>query len=74
MTLVLEIASIVGNENVILALGQGKIPVSLLSDEVCEELAFSYLFPNGKFGYKVERDVSITPGQCFNQRCASDPD
>ena len=33
--------------------GQGKNPVSILSDEFCEEQAFPYLLSKGKFGYKA---------------------
>ena len=47
----------------------------------CEELAFPYLFPNGKFKYKVEREIKLSPVKYFNQRLlnitqmfASDPD
>ena len=36
-TLVSNIANIVNNENIIIAPGQGKTPVSVLSDEFCEE-------------------------------------
>ena len=39
--LVSEIPSIVNDENVMIALGQGEKPVSVLSDEFCE--AFPYL-------------------------------
>ena len=37
------------NDNVTMAQGQGKTPVSVLNDVHCEELAFPYLFPTGKF-------------------------
>ena len=47
----------------------------------CEELAFPFLFPNGKFKYKVEREIKLSPVKYFNQRLlsftqmfASDPD
>ena len=36
-TLVCEIPNIINDENVIVALGQGKTPVSILSDKFCEE-------------------------------------
>ena len=32
-----EIPNIINDENVIVALGQGKTPVSILSDKFCEE-------------------------------------
>ena len=48
--------------------GEGKQPRTLLSDEFCEELAHPHLFPTGKFGYKVEREIQISPSKYFNQR------
>ena len=66
--LVSNIPHVVENENLIIAPGQGKSPVSILNDEFCEELAFPHLFPTGKFGYKVERDIAISPIKYFNQR------
>jgi len=55
-------------ENAIIAPGEGKSPYSLLMDDHCEELAHPHLFPTGKFGYKVERDVNLSPSKYFNQR------
>ena len=46
-----EIPNITNGENVVIAPGQGEKPVSVLSDEFCEEQAFPYLPPKGKFGY-----------------------
>ena len=50
-------------------------------DNFCEELAFPCFFPNGKFRYKVEREIKLSPVKYFNQRLlnitqmfASDPD
>ena len=40
--LVSEITSIINDENFIIALEQGKKPVSILNDEFCEEEAFPY--------------------------------
>ena len=37
-------------------------------DEKCEELAHPFLFPTGKYGYRVERDTKISPVKYFNQR------
>ena len=34
----------------------------------CEELAFPHLLPEGKFGYKVDRDVKLSATRYFNQR------
>ena len=46
--LVSEIPFIINDENVIIASEQRKKPVSILSDEFCEEQAFFYLAPKGK--------------------------
>ena len=46
----------------------GKNLRTLLGDEFCEELAHPHLFPAGKFGYKAEREIQISPSKYFNQR------
>ena len=57
------------NENdITLAPGEGKSPISMITDEKCEELSFLHLFPSGKFGFNVDRDKKLTPSQYFNQR------
>ena len=71
--LVSEIPYIINDENVIMTPRQKKKKkkkktVSILSDEFCEEQAFPYLLPKGKFGYKVPRDIPISPARYFNQR------
>ena len=48
--------------------GEGKKPRTLFGDEFCEELAHLHLFPTGKFGYKAEREIQISPSKYFNQR------
>ena len=63
-----EIACIINNENVINAPGQGKKPVPILSDELCEEQAFPYFLPKDKFGSKSPQDMAISPARYFNQR------
>ena len=48
---------------------QGKEkPVSILSDEFCEEQVVLYLLPEGKTGYNTSPDIAISPGWYFNQR------
>ena len=66
--LVSEIPYIINVENVITAPDQGNKPVSILSDEFCEEQAFPYLLLIGKFGYKAPRDIPMGPARYFNQR------
>ena len=77
----LFIPNLLSSEEVNIAPGDGKQPTSMLNDEFCEELSFPYLFPRGKFRYKVERDTKLSPTKYFNQRLlnytqlfASDPD
>ena len=45
-----------GREIYNVAPGENKHPVSLMNDDLCEELAFPALFPKGRFGYKAERN------------------
>ena len=68
IALISVVPSQIDNENVTIAPCQGKTPMSLLTDNSCEELAHPYLFPTGKFGYKVQRDIKLTPSRYFNQR------
>ena len=46
--------------------GEGKKPLRVLNDNFCEELAHPPLFSIGKYGYKVERDIELTPNKYFN--------
>ena len=57
-----------GNEVYNIAPGENKHPVSFMSDKQCEELAFPVLFPKGRCGYKVEREVKLSPVKYFNAR------
>lgn len=57
-----------GNEVYSIAPGENKHPVSLMTDEHCEELAFPVLFPEGKFGYTVDREIKLSPVKYFNSR------
>ena len=47
------------SEELSIAPGEGEQHRSILNDSFCEELAFPYLFPNGKFGYKIERGIKV---------------
>ena len=44
-----------GREIFNIAPGEGKHPVSLMTDKLCEELSFPVLFPKGRFGYTVDK-------------------
>ena len=55
------------DDNVVMVPDQGKTLISILNDDHYEELVFPYLFPTGKFGYKVKREVPLSPVKYFNQ-------
>ena len=55
-----------GNEVFTIAPGENKHPIHFMSDKHCEEMAFPTLFPTGKFGCQVERDVPLSPAKYFN--------
>ena len=61
-------SSSAGNEIFSIAPGEGKHPMHFMTDKLCEEMAFSTLFPTGKFGFQVERDVRLSPAKYFNAR------
>ena len=44
------------------------MPAGILNDNYCEDFAFPCLFPEGKFGYKVEQETKFNPVKYFNQR------
>ena len=49
--------------------GEGEHPVSLMTDNQCEVLAFPSLFPSGKFGHNdPSRPVKLPYRRYFNQR------
>ena len=55
-------------EGIVVAPGEGKKQVSILHDKFCEELGHPYLFPTGQYGYKVDREILLTPSKYFNQK------
>ena len=56
------------NEVYSIAPGEGKHPVHFIQDKYCEELAFSVLFPMGRFGHQVEEKGKLSPTKYFNAR------
>ena len=59
--LVSEMPILIDKENVIIiAPRQGGTLISLLHEDTYEEVAFPCLFPKGKFGYIVFRDVPVS--------------
>ena len=67
-TLISEIPDIIDEGNITIAPGQGRFLLSILRDDYCEELAFSYLFSTGKYGYKAKREFPYLPVKYFNQQ------
>ena len=57
-----------GREIYNIAPGENKHPVSLMTDQHSEELAFPVLFPKGNFGFTAERDLKLSPIKYFNAR------
>ena len=55
-------------EGIVVAPGEGKKPVSILNDKFCEEFGHLDLFHTGQYGYKVKREVTLTPSKYFDQR------
>ena len=49
-----------------IAPGEGKHPVSMMTDKLCEELSFPVRFPKRRFGYTAERDLKLSPIKYFN--------
>ena len=66
--LIWEVPHLVVENNIILATGKIKPLCLFLSDDHFVELAFAHLFPDGKFGYKVKREVPSSIVKYFNQR------
>lgn len=67
-TMLLDVSETPDVENIDLAPGENISPLSILTDDFCEELSHPYLFPTGKFGYRHKRPVKLTPSKYFNQR------
>ena len=67
-TLVSQVPRIIEDDNVIMAPGPGKTPVSELNHGHFEELAFPYLLLTGTFGYKLKLGIPISHAKCCNRR------
>ena len=55
-------------ELITVAAGEGKNPVSVLTETCCEEMAHPHLFHSGKYDYKVQRNITLSASKYFNQR------
>ena len=56
------------NAIVNIASGQNQRPISLMIDELCEELSFPTLLPTGKFSFNANRDVPLSVTKYGNSR------
>lgn len=57
-----------GTEIYNIAPGENKHPVSIMTDKLCEELAFPVLFPKGRYGFSAEQDIKLSLVKYFNAR------
>ena len=55
-------------QEITIAPGDRKQAISVLNDKFCEELAYPHLFPSGRYGYQIEREIPLSPSKYFNQR------
>ena len=55
-------------QKIIIAPGEGNQPISVLNEKFCEESAHPHLFPPGRYGYQIEREIPLSPSKYFNQR------
>ena len=51
--------SLIDNECISVAAGEGRQPKSILNDTFCKELSFLHLLPTGKYGYQVQREKTV---------------
>ena len=65
--MVSEIPNIINEENIKIAPVQDKTSFSVLSDDHCEEFAFPYLFPKGKFGCTATINVALSHVKYFSE-------
>ena len=62
------ISNIINKEDVVIASGQRKKPVSILYDEFCKVQAFHYFLGKGKLSYNAPQGFPVSPIGFFNQR------
>lgn len=63
----LFVPSLLIGEKVSVTAGHGKQQTTILGDKFCEQLTFCCLFSDGKFGYSIERDVTLSPINYLSQ-------
>ena len=59
------IPTVPSEKSITMAPGEGVIPISILAYIHCEELAQPHLFSTGKFYYKFQRKVELSPVKYF---------
>ena len=56
-TLISTVPCETSEESITMAQGEGVIPISILTDKHCDELAHAHIFPTFKFGYKFQSQL-----------------
>jgi len=51
-----------------MAPGENRHPISFVMDDKFEEMAFPHLFPEGKFGWKHNREIPLTTKKYLQKR------
>ena len=68
-TIISEISSAFElKQEIVIAPGEEKEPLSILSDKFREHLALLHLLPTAKYGYQIESEIPLSPSKYFNQR------
>ena len=67
-----DLANYMGNEVYSVAPGEGRLPLQMCSDINNEVLTFPTLFPDGKFGFDVQRTPKLTLRKYFQARLLSE--
>ena len=57
-----------GNEAYNIAPRENRDPVSIMTDNKCEEFAFPASFPKGEFGFTADGKIKLSPVKYFNAR------
>ena len=55
-------------QEIAIAPGEVKQPISVLNGKFCEELAHLHLFPSCRYDYQIEREIPLSPSEYFNRR------
>ena len=60
----------VSQNEIKIAPGEGKQPISVLNNKFCEEPAHLHTncIPSSRYGYQIQREIPLSPSKYFNQR------